>query len=678
MPPVAGFHLHLYQPPREDPWLGLYLNEWGAWPYRDWNERITSESYRSLLEVPVPGEGGRDVLVEPLAASSLDVGPTLHDWLERRAPDVDRALARQLGAHEGGARSLAMAAPLVHAILPLADPKDRDRLVAWGIADYVRRFGEAPLGMWLPETAVDLVTLEILARRGIRYTILMAPQAARVRLAGGEWTAVDEATLDTSRPYRVRLRDGGHIVVVFGHQRLSQAVAFGEALRDGSKLADDMVEALGGRDGAVILVADGETYGHHHRFGDLGLAWALRRLQRDHGLATALGDWLATQRPLDEVELPAASAWSCAHGVERWRGDCGCVTGGERGWRQAWRRPLRDSLDWLRAELGARADAALSRLVGSVDDALADYGRVLARSIEPRAFVAAHARGPLDDEGTSAVLELCEIHRHLLYGFTSCAWFFAEPDEIETHIVLRYAARALEIGRRALGADLEPAFVERLARVRSNRPGVDGATIWRRACDPWRRDEPVIAAGFAAEHLAGALAARSRRGAWRAEVSATPGEASVRVALESTATLRRREFDARVERVGALGVRVFVREGEHAWTVGLDELGDDVVARLGAAWLVGSGSDDFEAALDLLAVRVFEAPLGPDEATALLALAGSLRYVTPLAQASIRRVLRAMFEAPVGRADLARLRSLARAAGLEDLVTMSGAGDQED
>jgi hypothetical protein len=672
MPPVAGFHLHLYQPPREDPWLGLVTNEWSAWPYHDWNERITDECYRALVAVALATGDDSDVeLVEPLSQSIFDVAPTLHRWLARESPDVDRALAFQATHAPGGASAVAMAAPLVHAILPLASEVDCDRLVAWGIADYTARFGEAPRGLWLPETAVDRRTLDALARHGIEFTILMATQAVRVRELGGEWRSVNADSLDTSLVYRVTLEGGRAINVVFGHRDLSQRVAFGELLADGAALADEMAGALGGDDGVVLLVADGETYGHHHRFGDLGLAWALRRLREDHHVETALGPWLDRHEATHEVELAVASAWSCAHGVERWRSDCGCVTGGRPGWRQTWRAPLRDALDWLRENLGRAVDERLAELVDSPEATLLAYGEVLAGATSNEEFVAARAARALDEDETVTVLELCEVHRHLLYSFTSCAWFFADPADIETSIVLRHAAVALESARRVLGLDLEPPFLQRLAAVHSNLPGFDGRVLWRRACEPYRFDEEQIAAGFAAEHLARGEDARADRGDWRADVAPLDDAGGAVVDLANLRTGRRRSFTTRVTRVGALGVRVCVEGATAAREFDMVDLGLDVVARVATAWLVGPSSTDFEGALRLVVAEFLTRPVTRDDVEVLLALAGAPRCVTPSGEASIRRAILAAVGGSDTSGDLELLSELTGAVGLSQALTRS-------
>jgi alpha-amylase/alpha-mannosidase (GH57 family) len=663
MAPVAGFHLHFYQPPRENPWLGIATAEASAWPFHDWNERITAECYRAMIAVALPQSDGVAVeLYEPLARSSVDVGPTLHHWLDRDAPDVGESLRYQVAHAPGGAAGHVLAAPLVHAILPLASVVDQERLVAWGIEDYRHRYGVAPRGMWMPETAVDLTTLGVIADQGIAYTVLMPGQAVRVRPAEGDWEPVQAETLDTSRPYFVRLADGSSLTVVFGNHDLSQRVAFGDLIDDGVALADEMADAAMSGGGVVLIVADGETYGHHHRFGDLGMAWALRRLERHHGIETSLGPWLVEQVPTWEVELAEVSAWSCAHGVERWRGDCGCVTGERPGWSLDWRAPLREALDWLREALGAVIERELAPRVTTVDAALRDYGRVIAGALDPVSFVIAHSSAPPDDDQVTTVLELCEAYRNLLYSFTSCAWFFADPGEIETSIALRYAAIAIEGVRRLLGDDLEAEFVARLTQVRSAHYEVAGEALWIRACESARFDDERVAAAAAAEFTGCGDSARRERGNFRLEFQ--PHEGGLIVSTIHRATLRRRSFTARVRREGPFGWRVALDRDGHQVEMTLEDFGDDVVARLACAQLLGSAEVDVEGALNLLAAQLLTRPVTVEDETVLVSLARVARYVTPIGEAAIRRALRSGEHGWVAEGDASPVASLARAVGL--------------
>jgi hypothetical protein len=616
-------------------------------------------------------------IYEPLRSTSFDVGPTLHQWIERYAPDVDRAIAYQVGHAANPAGLVAVAAPLVHAIMPLAKMEDRERLIAWGIADFVQRFGGSPLAMWLPETAVDLATLDLLSRRGIKYTILMANQAVRARAIDGEWHDVTSSTIDTTKAYVVKLSEGRTINVVFGQAELSQQVAFGDIVEDGSKLADTMIEALAGDDnGVVMLVTDGETFGHHHHFGELGMTWAIRRLDHKYAVETSLGAWLATNEPGDEIELAEVSAWSCAHGVERWRSECGCVTGEQPGWRQEWRKPLREALDWLRETLGHAVDEELALYVTSIDEALIDYGRVLTGALTPSVFVQLHQMRSLKSKEQVKTLELFEIHRNLLYSFTSCAWFFADPAEIETAIVLRYAAVALELAQRALGLDLTSEFLSLLDDVHSNKPGIGGSEIWHAACDRYRVDEARVVAGFAAERLANPDGPRMERGFWHLEPRSRrkSDEKDVsRVILTHAPTLRQQEFALRVEREGLFNTKVRVKaNGADEWQhFALPELGDDVVALVAMSWLVEPGSVDAESALNRLLAEMLTREVTASDASVVVALASAMRFVTPGAEASIRRALVLISNASRAPGDWSALIALAQTLGMGQLVDSS-------
>ena len=668
---VAGFHYHFYQPPREDPWTGLFNHEWSAWPYHDWNERIAAECYRAMVAVALPDAAGATSLFEPLTQSSFDLGPTLHHWLSSYAPDVDRALQRQVRATSAPSR-VVVAAPLVHAIVPLATPIDRTRLIAWGIDDFRSRYGEEPIGMWLPETAVDLTTLEEMARQGITYTVLMPTQARSTRAPGEPWLEVAPETLDTSRAYFITLPSGARMIVVFGHHDLSHRVAFSDLIGDGGRLADAMAAEVTGDDDVVLVVADGETYGHHHRFGDIGVAWATRELQVGHHLATALGDWLATQTPVHEVRLHEVSAWSCAHGVERWRSDCGCVTGEREGFDLAWRAPLRDALDWLRENAGSALDWELGHHVGSSDDALFDYGKVIAGEWSNHDFVTRHQSRDLDEDERCRVLEICEAHRNLMYSFTSCAWFFADPGEIETSIVLRYAALALELTRRTTGRDFESPFVSRLGRVRSAAYDVAGAALWRRACEGFRTNEVQIAAGAAAEYATAGTFARRERGSWGVDFE--PNDVGqVRVTLTNSRTLRKFSFLTHVSLGDDLGLHVDISDTTMWRRVDLERLGPDVVARVAASRLIGPGSLDVEGALSLLASDLLSRDASRDDEVTLVALASTPRYVTPVGEAAIRRAILAVVSRDRGARDRRALLELAGAVGLVDALAAVGA-----
>ena len=432
-------HGHFYQPPREDPWLNQVAAEPSAAPYHDWNERIERESYRAVVAARVYAPDGRIAhIVNTLASISFNFGATLLEWLERETPgtyaavlEADRASRAR---HAGHGNAIAM--PYHHVIMPLASRRDKITEVRWGIADFRRRFGRGPEGMWLPETAVDPETLDVLAAEGIAFTILAPHQ-------------VEQAPADGSAG-RYRTSGGRSIALFVYDGPISHDVAFGSLLKDASAWAERLLApGKRGHERRLVAVAtDGETYGHHHKFGEVALAWVLRELERRRDARVEnFAAFLARHRPEQEVKLVAPTSWSCAHGVERWRADCGCRMAPERPTQQRWRAPLREALDWLAGELHARFEQEGGALFADPWAARDAYGT--------------------DRTGDGRARELLEMERNALRMFTSCGWFFDDIAGIETIQILRYAARAIELA----GADaprLEAGVLERLARAQSN------------------------------------------------------------------------------------------------------------------------------------------------------------------------------------------------------------------
>jgi alpha-amylase/alpha-mannosidase (GH57 family) len=472
-------HGHFYQPPRENPWLEVVEEQEGAAPYRDWNARIAAECYGPNTRARVLDSRGRIVrLANNFARISFNVGPTLMSWLELEAPETyefirsaDREAARRWG------HGSAIAQAYGHAILPLLTARDRLTQVHWGIRDFEHRFGRRPAGMWLPETAVDSATLRVLAEEGVRFTILAPHQAVRLRRAGsGAWETLAPGSIDTRRPYRWRT-GGAEIVLFFYDGALAHAVAFGDLLKDGVAFARRIRDGFEQQAGAqlVHLATDGESYGHHHRFGEMALAYALDRLDEDPGIAlTNYGGFLEATAtvPLDEVEIVENSSWSCAHGIERWRGDCGCNTGAHPAWRQDWRRPLRDALDWLRVEIDRLFEDEASSLLKEPWKAREDYIDVL---LQPhpdvrKDFLAQQGDRALAPKETARVWKLLEMQRAGLLMFTSCGWFFDDLAGIETTQVMRYACRAARLAAE-LGRPLEDGLLARLDAAEGNGDG---------------------------------------------------------------------------------------------------------------------------------------------------------------------------------------------------------------
>lgn len=491
MPGYVCIHGHFYQPPRENPWLEYVEVQDSAYPYHDWNERVTAECYRPNTASQVLDANGLvAAAVNNYAHISFNMGPTLLSWLERhdrftyqRILAADAESAGRFGGHGS-----AMAQAYNHLIMPLANRRDKTTQVVWGIADFQHRYGRRPEGMWLPETAVDLESLDIMAEHGVRFTVLAPHQAAQFRpLAGGDWQPV-HGTIDPTRAYLQRLPSGRSIAVFFYDGPVSHDVAFADLLTSGERFAGRLTAAFtpqADHPQLVHIASDGETYGHHRRFADMALAYTVRTLEHwDHVRLTNYGEYLELHPPAFEVEIAENTSWSCTHGVERWRADCGCNTGGNPGWHQQWRAPLRQTLDWLRDDLAELYEQAAGPLVRDVWAARDAYiAVILDRSPDTWAsFEAAHAARPLDDAERVGLRKLLEMQRNALLMFTSCGWFFDDISGIEATQVLLYAGRAAELANEIDGGRRDLALLRRLAEAPSNDPDVEtGSLVFRNA-----------------------------------------------------------------------------------------------------------------------------------------------------------------------------------------------------
>lgn len=503
-------HGHFYQPPRENPWLEAVELQDSAFPYHDWNERITAECYAPNAAARILDHQGniRDIICN-YCSISFNFGPTLLAWLERHAPEVYRTIieADRDSQKRFSGHGSAIAQVYNHMIMPLANRRDKRTQILWGIADFRHRFGRAPEGMWLSETAVDLETLDILAENGISFTILAPRQARRVRRIGERhWHNVENSRIDPRRAYLCRLRSGRAINLFFYDGPISQDVAFGGQLNNGEALAQRWLSGLADREEAqlVHLATDGESYGHHHRHGEMALAYALDRLeQHDQARVTIYGEFLERHPPLYEVDIFENSSWSCEHGVERWRSHCGCNSG-RAGWTQHWRAPLRQALDELRDELAVIYEREMARYLRDGWAARDDYiSVILDRSEENvEAFLARHGKREFEQEEKVSILRLLEMQRHAMLMFTSCGWFFDEISGLETTQVLEYAARAMQLAVRVGGRDLEPDFLETLARATSNLPEhKNGAEVYQKFVKPAMVDLMRVGAHYAVSSL---------------------------------------------------------------------------------------------------------------------------------------------------------------------------------
>lgn len=505
-------HGHFYQPPRENPWLEAVETQDSAFPYHDWNERVTAECYapNSASRI-LDGECRITDIISNYAKISFNFGPNLLSWMERSSPEVYTAILdadRQSMSLRAG-HGAAIAQVYSHLIMPLAASRDKRTQVLWGISDFEHRFKRFPEGMWLAETAVDLETLDILAEQGIKFTILAPHQAARVRKTGsGRWKDLGEEGIDPTRGYLCRLPSRRTITLFFYDAPISRAVAFEKLLENGEGFAKRLMEGFSeARDWPQLLhiATDGETYGHHHRFGDMALAAALNQIETD-GLArlTNYGEYLDHHPPTHEVQIREYSSWSCSHGVERWRSNCGCSSGGHPGWNQEWRAPLRDAFDWLRDELAAGYERRGREFLKDPWLARDEYIEVILDQSLERAerFLVEHAVRRLTNEEKSFSLRLLEMERHLLLMYTSCGWFFDELTGIETVQVIQYAGRALQLAEGVVGDGLENAFLERLRQAQSNLPEHgDGSRIYDLLVKPARVDLTKVAAHYAFSSL---------------------------------------------------------------------------------------------------------------------------------------------------------------------------------
>ncbi|MBV8887858.1 MAG: DUF3536 domain-containing protein [Chroococcidiopsidaceae cyanobacterium CP_BM_RX_35] len=500
----VAVHGHFYQPPRENPYLDAIERQPSAAPFHDWNERIHHECYRPNAFARVLNEQGEVVgIVNNYEYLSFNIGPTLMSWLERydvevyqRILEADRKSCERLNGHGN-----AIAQVYNHIIMPLANERDKYTQIRWGKADFRSRFGRDPEGMWLAETAVDYATLAALVAEGIRFIVLAPSQAQRCRplpideQPASQWQEVGGSQIDPTRPYRCFLKselgapplpESPYIDIFFYDGPISRDMGFRDVLYNSHHLAGRIGQAVRGdhRLAQLISVAtDGETFGHHKGGTEKTLAYAfLEEFPSRDWTVTNFAHYLSLSPPNWEVELKPVTAWSCAHGVDRWQENCGC--GGEGGvWHQKWRRPLRNALDWLRDQLIKVYEETGRQLFRDPWVARDAYIQVVRdRSpINVSHFLSRHQNHKLSAIEQVDALRLLEMQRHALLMYTSCGWFFEELSRPEGTQILRYAARALELAGDVAGVQLEKGFLKRLTQTPSNIDQFKhGAEVYRR------------------------------------------------------------------------------------------------------------------------------------------------------------------------------------------------------
>ncbi len=513
---LVCIHGHFYQPPRENPWLGEIEREESAAPFHDWNERIDAECYRANTAARLVDGRNRIVNLHGNYGSlSFNFGPTLLRWIERHDPWVygaivaaDRESAARFDGHGN-----AIAQIYNHIIMPLANRRDKITQIRWGIRDFEYRFGRRPEGMWLPETAVDRETLALMAEHGIKFTILSPFQAARWRFfgKGTAWRDARNGAIPTGRAYRYDCGRSGTIHLFFYDSSLARGIAFDRTLDHSDKLLTQINASYEARDTEtaepwlVHTATDGESYGHHFKFGDMALAAAFRKMEQDPQTRIMnYSTFLASFPVTAEVEILENTSWSCAHGLGRWQRNCGCRVGGEPGWNQQWRGPLREAMNDLRDRLSDHYERRTEPLCEDPWKARDGYVDVLndpERNLEP--FMERHMRRGSDFGSRRRFLQLLEMQRFAMYMFTSCGWFFDEISNLESVLILRFAARAMQLAERTGASDLQPRFLGILEKARSNlREFGNGASVYLKKVAPRIVEGNRVVASYAIQSLA--------------------------------------------------------------------------------------------------------------------------------------------------------------------------------
>ena len=572
-------HGHFYQPPRENPWLETVETQDSASPYHDWNERVCAECYAPNGAARIVNSKNQITrIVNNYARMSFNFGPTLLSWLMENAPrtyrmilDGERRSRKSFNGH-----SSAMAQVYNHIILPLANRRDRITQIRWGIADYQRHYGTPPEGMWLSETAADTDSLELMAQHGIKFTVLAPHQCRHIRSLkdGSDWTETPNASVDTTRPYLVRFDSGVSIAVFFYDGPASRAIAFEGLLNSGESLAARLKGGF--KDNAqpqlVHVATDGESYGHHHKYGEMALAYALRLLEADKTVKlTNYGSYLAQFPPEYEAEIMDNTSWSCEHGVERWRSNCGC-NGGKQGWNQAWRGPLRQALDELRDAVAPLTEQEGGKLFRDVWAARDSYIEVVLdrRAEKMDRFLAENQSHALTEAERVRALELMEMQRHAQLMYTSCGWFFDDISGIETVQIIAYAARVLQLAKELFGeqADaLEPRFFSRLGEARSNVAAAsDGARLYKDQVRPMQLGLEEVAAHYGISSVFSSFAEetelfcyRVRRQAYDIYTSGRGRLALGRASIASVITDKRESFSFAVLHFGDQNITAAVK-----------------------------------------------------------------------------------------------------------------------
>ena len=506
-------HGHFYQPSRENPWLEDIELQDSAYPFHDWNEKISEECYKGNSNSRILDKQGNIIkIVNNYSRISFNFGPTLLSWMEKHQPEIYQTVLEgdKISQKRYHGHGSAIAQIYNHIIMPLANDRDKYTQIYWGIKDFQARFRRYPEGMWLSETAVDYRTLEIMADLGIQFTILAPHQAKKIRKMkeNTPWQEVNQTSLNTKQPYVCHLPSGKSIHLFFYNGSISHEVSFGDILSNGEKLANRLLITFSQDNSQAELVhiaTDGETYGHHHRFGDMALAYCLHYIEENKlATITNYGEYLEFHPPDHEVEIVENSSWSCSHGIERWRSDCGCHSGMHPGWHQKWRKPLREAMDWLRDQSIQIFEQEASAYFKDVWLARNEYiSIVLNRNPDHiESFLQEYSSHPLNSEEKTKALTLLEMQRNAMLMYSSDGWFFDEISGIETIQVLKYAARCIQLIQRFVDHSPEEEYLKILEQAPSNIPRYqNGAKIYQLLIKPAMVDLIRVAAHYAISSL---------------------------------------------------------------------------------------------------------------------------------------------------------------------------------
>ena len=505
-------HGHFYQPPRENAWLEVIEQQESATPFHDWNERINFECYATNAVARILDTDNKIVnIYNNYARMSFNFGATLLSWMEIADPDTYKLIqkADKESRKKYSGHGSAVAQVHSHLIMPLANYNDKVTQIYWGIKDFESRFGRFPEGIWLAETAVNTETLEILAAHGVSYTIL-APRQAKAfkRLNTEGWQDVVNENIDTRRPYLCKLPSGKTINLFFYNGNISQGVAFEGLLNSGKAFAQRLINGFDNNDEPqlVNIATDGESYGHHHRLGEMALADCLNYIEeKSFAKLTNYAEYLEMHPPQYEAQIHENSSWSCVHGIERWRSDCGCNTGSGYGkWHQRWRAPLRFALNWLRDQLIPVFEEEASKYVRDPWAVRNEYVAVLLNRTEENIdkFLDKYASRQLTKREKVHLFRILEMQRNAILMFSSCGWFFDEISGLETTQILQYACRAIHYAKQVADVDLEVEFTFRLSQAPSNLPQFgDGGGVYDKNVKPAHVDLMRVGMHYAASSL---------------------------------------------------------------------------------------------------------------------------------------------------------------------------------